>query len=372
MIPFNKPYCGKTEQSYIAQALEYGMYSGDGEFIRKCNSWFLKNFGTHSLLVTSCTGALEMAAILCDIKPGDEVIMPSFTYVSTANAFVRAGAKIKFIDIRPDTLNMDEKLIEPALTELTRAIVPVHYGGVACKMDEIMKIAHKYNLMVVEDSAAGIMSKFKNQYLGTIGDVGCISLHETKNIQCGEGGVLLVNNDQLMERAEILRFKGTNRKAFMNGIVDKYTWVDTGSNYAMNEISAAFLFAQLENSQLILDKRKKDWNLYHKLLIDCDNIEMPVIPDVNMHNAHVFYLKAENKTVRDEMIRFLRSNGILSVFHYIPLHTSPAGQKYGTFCGEDKYTTTESERLLRLPMFYTLTPEEIDYICGKIKDFFKH
>lgn len=370
MIPFNRATCGDKEKQYILKAINNNLYSGDGEFNEKCKLWFSENFKTKSLLVTSCTHALEMSAILAGIKPGDEVIMPSFTYVSTANAFVLMGAHIVFVDIRPDTLYIDETLIEAAITPRTRVIVPVHYGGNACEMDSINEIANKYHLRVIEDNAAGIMAEYKGRFLGTIGDLGCISFHETKNIQCGEGGALLINKEEFYERAEIIRFKGTNRKAFINGIVNKYTWIDLGSNYAMNEISAGFLYAQLENAHEITRSRRLKWQRYYENLKHLSMLELPYVSDFNKQNGHVFYIKAADYETRDKLILYLRENSILSVFHYIPLHSSPAGKKWSTFAGEDKYTTKESERLLRLPLYHNIADQDIDYICSKVRDFF--
>jgi len=370
MIPFNRASCGDKEKLYISKAIANGTYSGDGEFVEKCHLWFRENFNTKGMLVTSCTHALEMSAILTGIQPGDEVIMPSFTYVSTANAFVLMGVRIVFVDIRPDTLNINEDLVEAAITPKTKAIVVVHYGGNACEMNTLTEIAQKYNLRLIEDNAAGIMAKYKNRFLGTIGDMGCISFHETKNIQCGEGGALLINKEEFFDRAEVIRFKGTNRKAFLNGIVDKYTWVDLGSNYAMNELSASFLYAQLEIAFEITQERIAKWQQYYERLMSLDAIELPYVSAENQQNGHVFYIKTRDNINRDKLIQFLRENGILSVFHYIPLHSSPAGKKWGIFSGKDNFTTRESERLLRLPLFQSITNQEIDYICSKVKEFF--
>lgn len=375
MINFNiPPFVGK-EQDYIKEVIENNQkLCGDGPFTKKCNAWFEEMFITpKALLTTSCTHALEMAAILADIQPGDEVIAPSFTFVSTVNAFVLRGATIVFVDIRPDTMNIDEDLIEEAITDKTKAIVPVHYAGVSCEMDKIMEIAKKYNLYVIEDAAQGVMSKYNGQALGTIGDFGTFSFHETKNYTMGEGGALLIQNKDHIERAEIIREKGTNRSKFFRGQVDKYSWVDIGSSYLPSELNAAYLYAQLEAAEMINNDRLKTWNLYYeglKELKDRGCIELPVIPDNCEHNAHMFYIKCKDLKERTELIKYLKSHEILAVFHYIPLHTADAGLKYGRFNGEDIYTTKESERLLRLPMFYGLEREKIDYIVDKVRGFF--
>ena len=375
MINFNvPPFVGK-EQEYIKEVIENNhKLCGDGPFTKKCNAWFEEKFETpKALLTTSCTHALEMAAILAGIQPGDEVIAPSFTFVSTVNAFVLRGATIVFVDIRPDTLNIDENLIEQAITEKTKAIVPVHYAGVACEMDKIMEIAKKHKLYVIEDAAQGVMSKYNGQALGTIGDFGAYSFHETKNYTMGEGGALLIQNKNYIERSEIIREKGTNRSKFFRGQVDKYSWVDIGSSYLPSELNAAYLYAQLEAAEMINNDRLKTWNLYYeglKELKDRGCIELPVIPDNCEHNAHMFYIKCKDLKERTELIKYLKSHEILAVFHYIPLHTADAGLKYGRFNGEDIYTTKESERLLRLPMFYGLEREKIDYIVDKIRGFF--
>lgn len=375
MIDFNvPPFVGK-ETEYIKEAIANHKISGDGVFTKKCNAWFEEQTGTKkALLTTSCTHALEMAAILCDIKPGDEVIMPSYTFVSTADAFVGRGAKIVFVDIRPDTMNIDENLIEAAITEKTKAIVPVHYAGVGCEMDEIMDIAGRYNLKVVEDAAQGVKAFYKGQPLGTFGDFGCYSFHETKNYSMGEGGALLIRDDKNIERAEIIREKGTNRSKFFRGQIDKYTWVDFGSSYLPSDINAAYLYAQLELAEEINDNRLATWNLYNEglqSLEEAEKIELPFIPQYCTHNAHMFYIKAKNLEERTKLISYLKSNGIGSVFHYVPLHSAPAGKKYGTFFGEDKYTTSESERLVRLPMYFGLKKENTEYIVEKIKEFYK-
>jgi dTDP-4-amino-4,6-dideoxygalactose transaminase len=344
-------------------------------FTKKCGDYLEKRFSAKKiLLTTSATAALEMAAILLDIKENDEVIMPSYTFVSTANAFVLRGAKIAFVDIRPDTMNIDEKLIEAAITPKTKAIVVVHYAGVSCEMDSICAIAKKHNLKIIEDAAQGMMSKYKNKFLGTIGDIGCYSFHETKNYSMGEGGGIVINDSSLIESAEIIREKGTNRSRFFRGQVDKYTWVDIGSSYLPSDINAAYLYAQLEIADDINNKRLSLWEQYYNALqplFKKGKINLPIIPSNCAHNGHMFYIKVKDIEERQKMINFLKKSDILSVFHYIPLHSSPAGIKFGKFCGEDIWTTKESERLLRLPMFYSLTTEQADYISSKVIEFFK-
>ena len=373
MISFNvPPYIG-SEDAYIGDAIKKHKICGDGEYTKKCNSWIEQKTGTSkALLTTSCTHATEMAALLCDIKPGDEVIMPSYTFVSTADAFVLRGAKAVFVDIRPDTMNIDENLIEAAITDKTRAIVPVHYAGVACEMDKIMEIAQKHKLYVVEDAAQGIMSTYKGKALGTIGDFGCYSFHETKNYSMGEGGAILIKDGKDAEAAEIIREKGTNRSKFFRGQIDKYTWVEAGSSYLPSELNAAYLYAQLENADKINDDRMATWNRYYEQLkpyAEAGRIELPTIPEGCVHNAHMFYIKMRDLEDRTKFISYMKENGVGCVFHYIPLHSSPAGKKYGEFRGEDRYTTKESERLVRLPMYYGLTEEDCEYICGKIKQY---
>lgn len=375
MILFNvPPFVGK-EHLYIKQAIEDNQkLCGDGPFTKMCNSWFEEKFNTpKSLLTTSCTHALEMAAILAEIKPGDEVISPSYTFVSTVNAFVLRGAKIVFADIRPDTMNINEDLIEEAITKKTKAIVPVHYAGVSCEMDKIMEIAKRNNLYVIEDAAQGVMSTYKGKSLGTIGDFGCYSFHETKNYTMGEGGAILIQNKDKVERAEIIREKGTNRSKFFRGQVDKYSWVDIGSSYLPSEINAAYLYAQLEEAKLINNDRISSWNIYYNGLKELEEkgvIELPTIPENCEHNAHMFYIKCKNLDERTELINYLKQNDILAVFHYIPLHSSEAGLKYGRFHGLDKYTTVESERLLRLPMYYGIKSEEVLYVVDKVLRFY--
>ena len=341
MITFNVPPYTGNEMKYIQQAVEAHKICGDGAFTKKCNKWIEDTTGTgKALLTTSCTHATEMAALLCDIQPGDEVIMPAYTFVSTADAFVLRGAKAVFVDIRPDTMNIDEKLIEEAITEKTKAIVPVHYAGVACDMDTIMDIAHRHNLKVVEDAAQGVMAYYKGQALGTIGDFGCYSFHETKNYSMGEGGAILIKDEKDAELAEIIREKGTNRSKFFRGQIDKYTWVEAGSSYLPSELNAAYLWAQLEMAEVINENRLTSWNLYKEMLDDLakqGKIELPYIPSECKHNAHMFYIKAKDLDERTRLIEYLKKNDILAVFHYIPLHTAPAGKKYGRFYGEDKY-----------------------------------
>lgn len=374
-IDFNVPPYVGNEMEYIQQAVDVRKICGDGQFTKKCNAWIEEKTGTSkALLTTSCTHATEMAAILCDIKPGDEVIMPSYTFVSTADAFVLRGAKAVFVDIRPDTMNIDESLIEAAITEKTKAIVPVHYAGVACEMDTIMALAKKYNLKVVEDAAQGVMSTYKGKALGSIGDFGCYSFHETKNYSMGEGGALLIRSVDDVERAEIIREKGTNRSKFFRGQIDKYTWVEAGSSYLPSELNAAYLYAQLEKADVINDARMACWNTYYQELLplkDAGKIDLPYVPEDCVHNAHMFYVKAKDLQERSALIAFLKENGIGCVFHYIPLHTAPAGKKYGRFAGEDKYTTKESERLARLPMYYGLSIDDVKMVCDKIKEFYK-
>lgn len=374
MINFNvPPYTGK-EIEYIKQAVENQKICGDGPFTQMCDAWIEEKTGTaKSLLTTSCTHATELAALLADIKEGDEVIMPSYTFVSTADAFVLRGARVVFVDIRPDTMNIDENLIEDAITERTKAIVPVHYAGVSCEMDKIMQLAEKYHLMVIEDAAQGIMSTYKGKALGAIGDFGCFSFHETKNFSMGEGGALLIKDAKYIEDAEIIREKGTNRSKYFRGQVDKYTWMNYGSSYLPSDMNAAYLWAQLEMAQEITDVRLTRWNQYKEALqplADRGILELPVIPEGCVHNGHMFYAKAKDIQERTELIDFLDENGVHSVFHYVPLHSAPAGRKFGVFHGEDKYTTKESERLFRLPMYYKLTEAEADYVVQKVKEFY--
>lgn len=372
MINFNvPPYIG-NEIKYIQNAIKQQKICGDGTFTKKCNSWLEHKTQTRkALLTTSCTHALEMAALLLDIKDGDEVIMPSYTFVSTADAFVLRGATIVFVDINPKTMNIDETLIEDAITKKTKAIVPVHYAGVSCEMDTIMAIAKKHHLFVVEDVAQGIMSTYKGKSLGIIGNYGCLSFHETKNYSMGEGGALFIHDEENIEIAEILREKGTNRSKFFRGQIDKYTWIKAGSSYLPSELNAAYLWAQLEQAERINDYRLSIWDQYDNGLKNLEQIELPFIPDFCEHNAHMFYIKTKNIEERSKLIAHLNEHEIMAVFHYIPLHSSPAGKKYGRFHGEDNYTTTESERILRLPMYYGLTENECDKIIAAIKSFYK-
>ena len=375
MISFNVPPYVGNEQNYIKQAVENHKICGDGEFTKLCNSKLEEMTKTKkALITTSGTSALEMASILAEIKEGDEVIMPSYTFVSTANAFVLRGARIVFVDIRPDTMNIDENLIEGAITPLTKAVVPVHYAGVSCEMDKILSIAKAHNLKVIEDAAQGVNAYYKGKALGSMGDFGCFSFHETKNYSSGEGGAILINNECDVERAEIIREKGTNRSKFFRGQVDKYTWVDVGSSYLQSELNCAYLYAQIENPDLINDDRPNSWNTYYKLLKPLEDegkLELPVIPDGCVHNAHMFYIKLKDIDERSAMIKHLRQYEIGSVFHYIPLHTSLAGQRFGRFFGDDVFTTRESERLLRLPLYYGLKENQVEFICEKVKEFFR-
>lgn len=376
MINFNvPPYVGK-EMEYVQECVNNRKICGDGAFTKKCNEWLEKKTGTTKcLLTTSCTHATEMAALLADIEAGDEVIMPAYTFVSTADAFVLRGAVPVFVDIRPDTMNIDENLIEEAITEKTKAIVPVHYAGVSCEMDKIMEIAKRHNLLVIEDAAQGIMSTYHGKALGTIGDYGCLSFHETKNFSMGEGGALLIKSQDNVEKAEIIREKGTNRSKFFRGQIDKYTWVEFGSSYLPSDMNAAYLYAQLEEADHITKCRMDCWDRYYANLSELEakgKIALPVVPEGCTHNAHMFYLKAKNIEERTALINFLKENGVMAVFHYIPLHTAPAGLKYGRFHGEDRYTTSESERLVRLPMYYGLTLEQVDDISKLVKEFYEN
>ncbi len=373
MIPFNKTPKVGTEEEYVVNAINRGALAGDGIYSKKCQDWFANYFGTDAVFLTpNCTQALEMSALLIDIQPGDEVIMPSYTFVSTANAFVLRGAKVVFVDIRPDTMNIDENKIEAAITDKTKAVVVVHYAGVACEMDTIVSICQKHKLTLVEDAAQALMSKYKGKKLGTFGDFSAVSFHDTKNYSSGgEGGLLVVNNEEYKIRAEIIREKGTNRNLFFRGMVDKYTWVDLGSSFLPSELQAAYLYAQLEQSEKINANRLANWNLYHQLLIEVnDKIELPTVPDQCEHNAHMYYVKAKNLDERSRLIEFLANNGVKSVFHYIPMHNTTAGEKFSIFHGNDEYTTKESERLIRLPMWYDLPSEDVSYVVSKIKEFY--
>lgn len=375
MIPFNAPAITGHELDYLQQAIHSGKLCGDGSWTRRCQQWLEQRFNSPKVLLTpSCTASLEMAALLLDVVPGDEVIMPSYTFVSTANAFVLRGAKIVFVDIRPDTMNIDERKIEAAITNRTRVIVPVHYAGVACEMDSIMTLAEKYRLTVVEDAAQGVMAGYKGRMLGTIGHVGCYSFHETKNYTAGgEGGATLVNDPALLERAEIIREKGTNRSQFFRGQVDKYTWRDIGSSFLLSDLQAAWLWAQLEQADNINQRRLALWQAYYRAftpLARQGRIDLPVIPDGCVHNAHMFYLKLRDLADREQLISHLRVADILAVFHYIPLHNSPAGEKFARFHGEDVYTSQESERLLRLPLFYNLTDHDQQQVINALLSYF--
>ena len=374
MISFNVPPVTGKEVIYMQDAISRNKICGDGYYTKLCNKWIEDTTGiAKALLTTSCTHATELAAILCDIKPGDEVIMPSYTFVSTADAFVLRGAKVVFVDIRPDTMNIDEKLIENAITDKTVAIVPVHYAGVSCEMDTIMEIAEKYNLKVVEDAAQGVMSKYKGKSLGTIGDYGCYSFHETNNYSMGEGGAILIRDAKDSDRAEIVREKGTDRSRFLRGQVDKYTWVAAGSSYLPSDLNAAYLYAQLEVAQQVFDDRMNSWNKYNeafKYLKDKGVIETPFVPEECEHNAHMYYIKLDNIEERTKFINYMKENDILTVFHYIPLHSAPAGREYGVFAGEDKYTTKESERIVRLPLYYNMG-ETVDEVISKVYKYFE-
>lgn len=374
MITFNVPPYTGNEIKYIEQAVKNQKICGDGVFTKQCNAWIEEKFHAQkALLTTSGTTALEMATLLCDLKEGDEVILPSYTFSSTATSVVLTGATLVFVDIRPDTMNIDETKIEAAITSKTKAIIAVHYAGVACEMDTIMDIARRHNLLVIEDAAQGVMSTYKGRALGTIGDFGCYSFHETKNYSMGEGGAIIINNPEYNERAEILREKGTNRAKFFRGQVDKYTWVDYGSSYLPSDLNAAYLWAQLEKADEINNNRLESWNKYYsalKPLEDQKLIELPVISNECEHNAHMFYVKLKNLKERTEFIKYLKENGVQSSFHYVPLHSAPAGIKFGRFDGEDQYTTIESERLTRLPMYYGLTDEDQKKVICNIYSYF--
>ena len=375
MIHFNIPPFAGRELEYIKEAIEQGKISGDGIFTRKCSQWMMETYGLkHVLLTTSCTHALEMAAVLCNVQPGDEVILPSYTFVSTADAFVQRGAKLVFVDIRPDTMNLDERLIEEAITEKTKVIVPVHYAGVGCAMDEIMEIARKHHLKVVEDVAQGVGAYYNGRALGSIGDFGCYSFHETKNYSMGEGGAITFQQDEAVDAAEILREKGTNRSKFFRGQIDKYRWVDYGSSYLPSDLNAAYLWAQLETADEIRKDRLGSFDYYQealKPLAEKEYLEQPFIPDYADHNAHMYYIKLKDLETRTRLISYLKEKGISTVFHYVPLHTAPAGKKFGRFHGVDRYTTKESDRLLRLPMYYRLKPEDRERVVEEIHEFFR-
>lgn len=374
MINFNVPPFTGKEFEYMREAVKNQKICGDGPFTKKCSEWIEAQTGTAKcLLTTSCTHATELAALLADVKPGDEVIMPSYTFVSTADAFVLRGATPVFVDIRPDTMNIDEKLIEDAITEHTKVIAPVHYAGVGCEMDAIMDIARKHHLMVVEDAAQCIMASYKGKPLGTFGEFGCFSFHETKNLSMGEGGALLIRDEENIERAEIFREKGTDRSRFFRGQVDKYRWQEFGSSYLPSELNVAYLYAQLEMAEEINDFRLARWQEYWDLLTPLarkGKIGLPTVPEGCVHNAHMFYIKTAEERERAELIDFLEAQDVVAVYHYVPLHSAPAGVKYGRMSGEDVYTTKESERLLRLPMYYGLGSEEVAFVAEKVKEFY--
>ena len=376
MIHFNVPPVVGTEIKYIQEAIEAHKICGDGQFTKKCNEWLERHLEGHkALLTTSCTSALEMAAVLCDVKPGDEVILPSYTFCSTADAFVQRGASLVFVDIRPDTMNIDETKIEAAITDKTKVIVPVHYAGVACEMDAIMQIAKKHNLKVVEDAAQAICSTYKGRPLGTIGDYGCLSFHETKNFSMGEGGAIIVNGStEDYERAEIIREKGTDRSKFIRGQIDKYTWRDYGSSYLPSDMNAAYLWAQLEKADKIQEERISIWNRYYEAFLNLEKtgkIRLPVIPKNCVHNAHMFYILTNDLKNRTAFIDFMKSNEIECVFHYIPLHSSPAGKKFGHFNGKDEITTDYSKKIVRLPLYYGMKDKDIETVIQNLKVFFE-
>lgn len=375
IIKFNVPTYTGDEGKCIREAVSGHHICGDGIFTRRCNEWFEKHFDARKvMLTTSGTAALDMAMMLCNLQPGDEVILPSYTFSSTANAAVLCGAKLVFVDVRPDTMNIDEKKIEKAITDRTKAIIVVHYAGVACEMDEIKGIAHRNGLVLIEDAAQAVMSTYKGKYLGTVGDFGCYSFHETKNLTMGEGGAIIINDDKYIEAAEILREKGTNRSKFYRGQIDKYTWIDKGDSYLPSELNAAYLYPQLEKADEITEHRLACWNRYHhelEVLADKGCISLPVVPESCNHNAHMFYIKTGDIEERTRLMAFLKERDIESVFHYIPLHSAPAGRKYGRFDGRDEYTTKESERLLRLPMHCEIQEDDVDRICKSIKEFYR-
>ena len=375
MIDFNVPPFAGKEIDYIQDAIAGRKICGDGPFTKKCDKWLEEKTGTYrALLTTSCTQALELSAILAEVQQGDEVILPSFTFVATANAFVLRGAKLVFVDIRPDTKNIDESLIEDAITDKTKVIAPVHYAGVGCEMDTILDIAKRHDLIVVEDAAQGVMSTYKGRALGSMGDYGCFSFHETKNYSMGEGGAILIKDKTKSEEAEVIREKGTDRSRFLRGQVDKYSWVTMGSSYLPSDMNAAYLYAQLEKAEEINNDRLASWERYYKglkQLEDAGKVSLPIIPEECKHNAHMFYVVTKDLEERTRLISFLKENGVSAVFHYVPLHSAKAGLKYGRFHGEDKYTTKIAESLLRLPMYYGLKEEEVDYVCKKIIEFYE-
>lgn len=375
MINFNVPPFTGKEFDYMKEAVSNLKICGDGPFTKKCDAWMEERFGTKkALLTTSGSSALDMAALLCGLKPGDEVILPSFTFSSTANSFVLAGATLVFVDVRADTMNIDESKIEAAITDKTKVICLVHYAGVACEMDTIMDIAKRHHLMVVEDAAQAVMSTYKGKACGTIGDFGCFSFHETKNYSMGEGGAILINNENYIEKAEILREKGTNRAQFFRGQVAKYNWVDFGDSYLQSDLNAAYLWAQLEMADEINDNRLTTWNAYYNAFKPLGNagiISLPTIPEECVHNAHMFYLKTKNLETRQEFIQYMRDNEIQCAFHYVPLHSAPAGLKFGRFVGEDEHTTPDSDRLVRLPMYYNIDKDDVKKVIDKTLEFFE-
>lgn len=374
MIHFNVPPFTGKEFDYMHEAVENHKICGDGPFTKRCDEWMQNKFHADKvMLTTSGSTALDMAALLCGLKEEDEVILPSFTFSSTANSFVLAGARLVFVDIRPDTMNIDETKIEAAITDKTKVICPVHYAGVACEMDTIMEIAKKHNLLVVEDAAQGVMSTYKGKALGTIGDFGCYSFHETKNYSMGEGGAIVINNPKYIEKAEILREKGTNRTQFFRGQVAKYNWVDFGDSYLQSDLNAAYLWAQLEMADEINDNRLATWNAYYKAFKHLEVkgiITLPTIPDGCVHNAHMFYIKCKDLETRQNFIKFMKENDILCVFHYVPLHSAPAGEKFGRFNGKDEHTTADSDRLVRLPMYYNIDKRDLEKVINKVLEFF--
>lgn len=375
MIPFNVPPFTGNEMKYIREAVDNQKICGDGPFTKRCSAWMEEHTGTsRALLTTSCTHANELAVLLLDLQPGDEVIMPSFTFVSSADAYVLRGAVPVFVDIRPDTMNIDENLIEDAITERTKAIEVVHYAGVGCNMDKIMEIADKYHLYVIEDAAQAVNAYYNGKALGTFGDFGCYSFHETKNYSMGEGGALLIRDPGYIDAAEIIREKGTNRSQYYRGQVDKYTWMNYGSSYLPSDMNAAYLWAQLELAEEINAKRISVWNYYQEALRDLADrglIEVPYVPKECTHNAHMFYMKTKDLQERTDFIAFMDQKGIMTPFHYVPLHTAPAGRKYARFHGEDRYTTSESDRLVRLPLFYAITEEQMEYVVRMTKEFYR-
>ncbi|MBR4162291.1 MAG: dTDP-4-amino-4,6-dideoxygalactose transaminase [Solobacterium sp.] len=373
MISFNRTPCTGNEIKYIEEVIDSHQLCGDGKFTKKCNQWMEERFHAQKvLLTTSGSTALDMALLLCDLNPGDEVILPSYTFSSTANAAILAGAKLVFVDIRPDTMNIDETKIEDAITDKTKVIIVMHYAGVSCEMDTIMDIARRHNLLVVEDAAQGVMAEYKGKALGTIGDFGCYSFHETKNYSMGEGGAIVINNAKYNEKAEILREKGTDRSKFLRGQIDKYTWIDFGDSYLPGELNAAYLWAQLEQADEINNDRLHTWNCYNEAFQDLkDRLELPYIPEECTHNAHMYYVKLKDIEDRTRFIQYLKEKDILSVFHYVPLHSAPAGLKYGRFHGEDVYTTKESERLVRLPIYYQLTEEDRNKVIQAVRSYFE-